>query len=83
MIAIAVLGLLPLIPRSPAAFQPVRALTGPVIGSAPVISTSILMLIAAGALAATLWQAPAFSVSADHPPTSTTPAGGAAVTLTQ
>jgi putative flippase GtrA len=67
MIAIAGVGLLPLAPRPAARPASVRAVTGPVIGAAPFVATSFLMLIAAGALAATLWQAPAFSSTANHP----------------
>jgi putative flippase GtrA len=59
MVAVGGLGLIPLITVPPA----IRPLNGPVIGAAPVVSTSVLMLLAAGGLAAALWQAPAFTTS--------------------
>jgi hypothetical protein len=49
------LGLLPLIRRAAREVEPIRALGQPAIGSAPLITTSCLLLLATASLAAALW----------------------------
>jgi len=50
------LGLLPLIRRPAREVGPIRGLGQPAIGSAPLITTSCLLLLATASLAAALWQ---------------------------
>jgi hypothetical protein len=50
-------GLLPLIRRPAPGVGPIRALAQPAIGSAPLITTSCLLLLASASLAAALWPA--------------------------
>ncbi len=56
VLAVAGLGLLPLVWRPTLGVGPVRALMRPAIGSAPLVTTICLLLLTTAALAAMLWQ---------------------------